>query len=74
MSGRVTRAERAAVEELADQRAGRVGRVQCPGCPPDVLVPDGGEFDGMCTDHWHQTNFRYGIAGGVNHLENGMCS
>lgn len=64
----VSKRERAAVEALADERHGVAGLVQCDGCPAGVLVPAGGEYDGMCPSHFHQTQFRYGIQGGVNHL------
>jgi hypothetical protein len=64
---RVSARERAAVEALADERAGVAGLVQCEGCPHVALVPAGGEFDGLCSRHWHQTQFRYGIQGGVSH-------
>lgn len=64
----VSKRERAAVEALADERHGVAGLVQCEGCPPGGLVPAGGEYDGMCPSHWYQTQFRYGIEGGVSHL------
>jgi hypothetical protein len=51
---KVSKREIAQMQALADERAGRAGMVQCPGCPAGHLVPDGGEFDGHCPRHWHQ--------------------
>lgn len=67
--GKVTKREIVQMWALADERAGIAGLLRCPGCPDPVLVPDGGEYDGMCPSHWHQTQFRYGIQGGVSHAD-----
>jgi len=51
MSQQVSRAEIKAMWELADQRSGRAGMVQCPGCPEGYLVPDTPETEGYCSRH-----------------------